>query len=136
MCALANVKFAFQIEPQCSLNISAIDSMQVTCCEPRWKAAARALLVSELKWTLSLGFCQAALNLAAAFYLLYVLAGVSLLNEGEQDCLHPEDSTSPAPQDVMDNVGICIRVCEQNKNIHVWKSFLHTRTQAHTPFAQ
>ena len=43
-------------------------------------------------------FCTAALNSAAAVYLLSVLAGVSLLNEGEQDCHHPEDSARPAPR--------------------------------------
>lgn len=69
-----------------------------------------------LRQTLSsLGFCQAALNLAAGVYLLYVLAGVSLLNEGEQDCHHPEDSTGPAPRELMDNVGmytpVCVCVC-------------------------
>lgn len=53
-----------------------------------------SLSVSELGQTLSSwGFCRAALNLAAGVYLPNVLAGVSLLNEGEQDCHHPEDRT-------------------------------------------
>ena len=47
-----------------------------------------------LSYNLGLSISQAALNLAAGVYLPHVLAGVSLLNEGEQDCHHPEDSTT------------------------------------------
>ena len=48
--------------------------------------------LSPLLWASA--SCQAALNLETAVYLLYVLAGVSLLNEGEQDCHRPEDSAA------------------------------------------
>lgn len=51
---------------------------------------SRRALPSELR-TLPPAAGRPALNLAAGVYLLSVLAGVSLLNEGEQGCHHAED---------------------------------------------
>lgn len=98
-----------------------------------------SFLVSELKLTLSssLGFCicQAALNLAAGVYLLYVLAGVSLLNEGEQDCHHPEDSTAQPLWGWWITWGcICLRVCAWAEQEYTCVQIIFACTQKKTSF--
>lgn len=96
-CVPAYVKFF--IKP--SLNISAVDVLQVTWFEPRTSCGCSFFLRLDRKEnnlpSSSFCICQAALNLASGVYLLYVLAGVSLLNEGEQDCQHPEDGAAQPP---------------------------------------
>lgn len=59
--------------------------------EPRVTTSSSLLAASSARSSELFFLLQPALNLAAGVYLLSVLAGVSLLNEGEQGCHHAED---------------------------------------------